>query len=138
MKKLVIRPGRVKEYNDRWANVYCKIEFTDGKLSISGVVGPHTSGNCVGSCGQIDMGFWHKNPKHNDKRYTNLVKPCDIDFADGWSESMWLNFLEYWKLYHLNDMQPACEHQRQLWDMKKEVKVIKYGWSDKFFKMRKK
>lgn len=34
-----------------YGNIFCKIEFNDGKLSITGVDGPTRDGNCRGSCG---------------------------------------------------------------------------------------
>ena len=49
----VIRIGTVTE-GPASASVFCSIKFTDGKLSITGVVGPRASGNCAGSCGQIE------------------------------------------------------------------------------------
>lgn len=50
-----VRLGTTKLWK-RNANVFCKIQFVDGKLSITGVEGPLKSGNCLGSCGQIVMG----------------------------------------------------------------------------------
>ena len=60
------------------------------------------------------MEFEHKNPEHNDLRYDSRIKPSDICFAEGWGAENWLEFLEIWKLYHLNDMQAGCVHQRAL------------------------
>ena len=111
--KTIINPGKVKIGKMR-RNIFCKISFIDGDLSISGVIGPMASGNCFGSCGQIDMGFKHSNPDHDDKRTHNPIKPSDIDFTRGWNSTKWYKFLEYWKLYHLNDLQAGCEHQREL------------------------
>ena len=112
-KKLVIRPGTMlTRPGGRWASIYCSIKLTeDGSLSISGVIGPLPSGNALGACGQIDMEFHHRNPDHNHKRYDNPIKPRDIRFRPGWTATKWLQFLEDWRLYHLNDMQPGCEHQ---------------------------
>ena len=113
-----IRIGTTQTYRGRWASVYCKIKYKDGKLSISGVIGPLYTGNALGGCGQIDMEFGHKNPEHNDSRYDNPTKPSEIRFAEGWDAEKWLEFLEIWKLYHLNDMNAGCGHQRAL------------GWKD--------
>lgn len=98
----------------RSAKVFCKVKLEDGKLSISGVEGPTANGNAIGSCGQIDGGFKHLNPAHDDKRYHNLIEAEDIKFAAGWNVASWLKFLEVWHDWHLNDLQAACEHQRAL------------------------
>jgi hypothetical protein len=75
-------------------NVYCKIQFDNKKLSISGVVGPKSNGNCRGSCGQIYESF-------------------AIDtFCDGWNSETLTKFVDVWKHWHLNDMRAGCEHQR--------------------------
>ena len=126
-KRLVIRPGTMLTWSGgRWASIYCSIKLTkDGRLSISGVVGPLPSGNALGSCGQIDMGFWHRNPDHNDKRTTEPIRPRDIRFRPGWTIDKWLQFLEYWHLHHLNDMHAGCEHQQAEGWGTKEIKLIK-------------
>lgn len=84
-------------------NVYCKIEIKekDGKkvLSISGVEGPKSNGDCKGSCGQIVMGM--------ESSYA-------VDFAEGWDQKMFDEFVTVWNRWHLNDMKSACEHQREL------------------------
>jgi hypothetical protein len=119
MKKTV-RIGSLKEYG----NIYCEIKFVEGKLSISGVIGPMKNGDCHGGCGQIDMEFAHRNPADNDSRYSNPIKPEEITFAPGWDAEKWFDFLEAWKHWHLNDMRPGCEHQKD-WG-KKKLQVIGY------------
>ena len=109
----VLRIGTI-QVGGRRASVYVKAEFEDEKFSVSGVVEPLPSGNALGGCGQINMEFWHKNPKHNDKRYDDPIKPSDINFAPGWDSHKWLKLLEVWEEWHLNDMQSACEHQKEL------------------------
>ena len=94
----VIFPG-VNSHGD---NVFCKIKFKDGKLSITGVEGPKRNGDANGSCGQIAMGYFHRNPAHNDSRYSNPTRI--VTFQQGWSEKLWLDFLEVWNDWHLNDM----------------------------------
>ena len=102
MKK-VVRLGLVKpEHTQRGYNVYAKIEIKDGKLSISGVEGPHSSGHCRGGCGQIDM-----HPK-----------PEIIELAKGWNVGMLKTFWRVWEKWHLNDMKAGCEHQEL------------FGWND--------
>lgn len=105
----VINPGTVPNYNGRRMSVYCKIRFVDGKLSISGVEGPLSSGNALGSCGQIDMHYAHRNEADNDKRGA-LIEPGEFNFAEGWNADLWLDLLDVWKRWHLNDMRAGCEH----------------------------
>ena len=96
----IVRIGTIKpEGTKRSMSVFCKIEFKDGKLSISGVEGPLRSGNCRGSCGQIDMG----------------LSASDFNtFADGWSRPTARMFFCFWKKWHLNDLHAGCKHQREL------------------------
>ena len=111
--------------NNRRGDVYCKVEFKDDKLSISGVIAPLPNGNALGGCGQIDMEFEHRNPADNDKRYAdNLIMADDIKFAKGWDKEKRFDFLEVWKNWHLNDMQAGCEHQRAF--------LPPFGLSDEF------
>lgn len=95
--KKVVRLGMVRLYPSarNRVSVFCKIEFKDGRLSISGVEGPRLSGNCTGSCGQIDM---HLRDK-------------PIDPAPGWTRGMLAQFFEVWKTWHLNDMQAGTPAQ---------------------------
>ena len=96
----VVNPVMRWTHGGRGYNVFCKITWKDGKLSISGVEGPLSSGNCLGSCGQINMS-WGEYNKFNR-------------WGPGWNKAKEKRFLEIWKEYHLNDMQAACEHQREL------------------------
>lgn len=109
----VIRPGRLIA-NDRRVDVFCKVDYNGTRLSISGVVGPLANGNAWGGAGQIDMEFAHRNPDDNDARYTALYSTDDFVFSVLWNAEMWLDFLDVWKRWHLNDMRAECEHQRAL------------------------
>lgn len=111
--KKVIRPGTIMIGNRR-VSIYIEIELTDGKLSIHGVEGPRSNGDCFGSCGQIDMGYDHRNPEDNDRRTDDPIKPEGIDFAPGWDKELWLDLLEAWARWHNNELHPGCEHQRAL------------------------
>lgn len=55
MKK-VVSPCFCKVYtrsgNEATARAFCKIQFEDSRLSITGVIGPMPSGNCRGGAGQ--------------------------------------------------------------------------------------
>lgn len=118
--KKVVRVGTVDTGRGRRGSIHCEIEYTqDGRLSISGVIGALPSGNALGGCGQINMEFAHRNPKDNDSRYDHLTRPSEITFAKGWNAKKWLDFLDVWKHYHLNDMKAGCVHQEA------------EGWGDK-------
>ena len=73
----VIRPGRIMNYyGGRYhPDIFCKITLDNGRLSISGVIGPKSNGNARGGCGQIDMEFMHRNAADNDTRYSDQIKP---------------------------------------------------------------
>ncbi len=112
MKKTV-RIGTMPVGNSR-ASIYCKIKIEDGRLSISGVIGPTRGGNSRGGAGQIEMEFDHEDKSQNDKRYDSPVRAEDICFAPGWDAGKWYRFLDIWHRWHLNDMRAGCEHQRKL------------------------
>lgn len=76
------------------AKVFCKIKLNGKRLSITGVVGPRISGNCMGSCGQIVDTLEHVTP------------------SDEWSHDLLARFREVWKEWHLNDMQAGSPAQR--------------------------
>jgi hypothetical protein len=92
----VVRIGTVKTYGGRWANVYCRITYKNGRLSITGVVGPLPSGGCLGSCGQINADW------------TPIV-----NYAKGWTPSKVRRFLDIWDRWHLNDMQAGTPEQTE-------------------------
>lgn len=93
-------------------NGFCKIEWSDRRLSISGVIGPRASGNCLGSAGQCTESIRDGRP------------------ADGWTREMLDKFCDIWDRWHLNDMNPCCEHQRELgWleEAKEEITLYHYA-----------
>ena len=90
----IVRIGKNEE-----GRIFCKIKYTDGKLSISGVVGPMANGDCKGSCGQM---------------YDTIINDIQtIKFAPKWDKVKAFEFVEYWKQWHLNDLQAGCKHQRE-------------------------
>lgn len=122
----IIHPGRAPD-----GEVFCKIEFDGGKLSITGVIGPKHNGDSTGGCGQIDMGFHHRNQSHNDKRTSKPVTTGQMRFSPGWTADEWLDFLDYWHTWHLNDMRPGCEHQvGPDWDSSREVTLYYFRLTD--------
>jgi hypothetical protein len=122
MKK-VIRPGTIKTDGGASVSIFCEIEYTQGKLSITGVIGPRPSGNSYGGAGQINMDFAHRNPEDNDHRTYHPITPEDITFAPGWDREKWLDLLDVWGRWHLNDLKAGCVHQRAMGWGKKKVTI---------------
>lgn len=76
------------------------------------------------------MGYAHRNPAHNDRRYSEPTKPEQIQFAPGWTADKWLDLLEVWHDWHLNDMKPNCQHQTGPdWDTSKEITLYYFRLS---------
>jgi hypothetical protein len=109
----IIYPCDVPFEDGKKYPMFCKIEFNNDELSISGVIGPNKGGNCKGSCGQIEMGFDHENKNENDNRCDIPITAGDLYFTDGWNAEMWYKFLHVWHKYHLNDMHAECVHQEE-------------------------
>lgn len=128
----VLRVGRLPQDGD----LFCKIEFKAGKLSITGVEGPRSNGDARGGCGQIEMHYAHRNPEHNDNRTTNPTQPGEIEFAPGWDAEKWLDLLEVWHVWHLNDMRPGCEHQTGPAWTSKPVKIYHFRLTDEASKLK--
>lgn len=103
----IVRIGCMKDTGD----TFCKITFdVNGRLSITGVEGPLSSGNARGGCGQIDLHEWG-------------VKT----YAPGWNAALVSKFRAIWAEWHLNDMQSACEHQRELgWTYKEHSHPVTF------------
>lgn len=101
----ILNPGKVQTYNTRKSNVYVKITYQDGRLSLTGVVGPKRNGDAAGACGQI-------NPLKLD------------ELSEGWTQEMvdYLNHL--WDRWHLNDMRAGDQVQE---DFLRRVKQA--GWT---------
>lgn len=92
----VVRLGTAKTDGGRSYSVYAHITLKSGALSITGVEGPLSSGNCLGSCGQI------------------VASRPSIAPAPGWTRRGIAEFWATWDRWHLNDMRAGCEHQRAL------------------------
>lgn len=107
MKK-IINPCRCI-VGKRWYEAYAEIEYENGNLSIHGVVGPMLSGNCMGSAGQCVEKIRAGEP------------------TEKWDKEMLQKFCDIWDRWHLNDMNPCCEHQRELgWLEKARENVTLY------------
>lgn len=114
----VVRIGKAP----RVGNVFCKIEYSDGRLSIRGVEGPISNGDARGGCGQIDMSI--------DADYI-----AALEYAPGWDRESVTRFVEVWGAWHLNDMRAGCEHQRKI-DTTRQVEVVSYKLTYEASKLR--
>ena len=115
MKK-VINPCKCEVYTSRgttqMANAYVEIEYKDGRLSLHGVIGPMSNGNCRGSAGQCDEEI-SKGVPTEDWTKEMLQKLCDI-----------------WDKWHLNDMRPYCQHQKELgWREQASEEITLYHYN---------
>lgn len=110
----IINPTRSKDpTHEFFFENYIKIEYKDGELSITGVMGPMSNGDCKGSAGQC------------------IDTICEL--TDGWyiteinedfDEKTIKDIEKYWEKYHLNGMRPYNEEMKKLgWDKLAE-KVI--------------
>lgn len=108
---------KAREYN-----AFVKICYDKGKLSLCGVVGPYSSGNCAGSAGQCVDEIREGHPK------------------EGWNREMLDKLCDIWDEWHLNDMRPYCQHQKQLgWDKlaSEEMTLYHYRLTNEALKMKK-
>lgn len=78
-------------------NIYAKISYNDGRLSIRGVIAPRNNGN-ASSCGQIEMSM--------DAQFCEYIK-----LAPRWTAAMLTQFLCIWRKWHLNDTQAGTPAQ---------------------------
>lgn len=102
----------------KYGRVFCKINATAEKLTISGVEGPKANGDCTGACGQI-------------LDHLNITT-----FADGWSPELVERFRATWNRWHLNDLRAGCEHQRANWDTLEKLEVVYYGLTTAAMQLR--
>ena len=90
----VVRVGLVDVHGGRRSSLFCEIVYKDGKLSIHGVIGPMPSGNCIGSCGQIQ----------------DELKAID-SYARGWNNHMTNKLRMIWDEWHLNHIKAGTPVQ---------------------------
>ncbi len=110
MKKIV-NPAMCDVYGSKKSNAFARIEYNDGRLSICGVIGPMSNGNCIGSAGQC---------------YDEILEGTP---TGEWTSVMLKKFIDIWKRWHLNDMRPTCEHQRELgWEKEASEEVTIYHY----------
>jgi|GEM_PF-3391196 len=94
--------------------VYVILDSQDekGRLSIMGAIGSLDPNYALG-WGQINSLFRMRHPRRED-RGTCRYELEDLSFTSGWTEDLWLDLLDTWKRWHLNDMRAECEHQRAM------------------------
>lgn len=110
MKK-IINPCKSAVIGKGFSDAFCKIKYVNGELSITGVIGPMSNGNCRGAAGQCIDEIRKGKPIKN------------------WTEEMLLQFCDVWESYHLNHMRPYCKHQKELgWDKLALVKVTLFQY----------
>jgi hypothetical protein len=101
--------------------VFVEVKYSnDGRLSMTGVVGPRSNGDCAGSCGQINMG----------------MKVDELRLAPGWTGGQLQRLFEVWDRWHLNDMRAGCEHQRETWNPSEKLEVVSYGLTTEAYRLR--
>jgi len=102
----IINPGSTAN-----GQMFLKIKFENKRLSITGVIGPLSNGDCRGNCGQI------------------IDKLSDLhQYTPGYSPELCGKLREAWERWHLNDMRPGCEHQRA-WDAGERLGEKLAGWT---------
>lgn len=87
----VVRVGRGSN-----GHVFVTIKYKDGELSLTGVEGPTSNGDCKGSCGQINM-----SPSWGITAY-----------APGFSAKIEKQLRYVWDAWHLNHMRAGSPAQR--------------------------
>jgi len=109
--KKIISPCMCDANEGKIARAFVRIEYKDGKLSICGVIGPTIGGDCLVSAGQCVNGIRDGSP------------------VDGWTEEMLQKLCNIWGEWHMNDVRPYCEHQKQLgWNKVARKKVTLYHY----------
>lgn len=100
MKK-IINPCKCKCWTRTGKTIlkyaFVEIEYTpNGRLSLHGVVGPKSNGNCWGSAGQCQDSIRAGVP------------------TEEWTPEMIQRLCDIWDEWHLNDVRPYCQHQKEL------------------------
>lgn len=113
----VLRPGAVEVWKGAGkgsAPLFLKVEYKEGRLSISGAEGPRANGDCWGSCGQC----------------VDALAPSRLrELAPGWDRETVKRLRQTWEDWHLNDMRAGCVHQRaEKWAERGRKSVTLYHW----------
>lgn len=90
--KKVVRPCVVHYDEKRAYSAFAEVLYGEGRLSITGVIGPKSNGDCYGSCGQCVDEIRSGTP------------------VGAWNEEMLKKFCDIWDEWHLNDSRAYCKH----------------------------
>jgi hypothetical protein len=105
--KKIILPGKTQ-----YGRIYIAVKYNDGELSMTGVVGAKSNGNCYGA-GQI-----------NNELLAESFIP-----APKWNKQMVEMLYDVWEKWHLNYLTAHCEHQEALgWAEKAKEDLTLYHW----------
>lgn len=99
--------------------LFVEINYNDGRLSITGVEGPMTNGDCRGSAGQC-----------------GIAEDIQPNTEEGWSSGKIQKLRDIWEKWHLNDMRAGCVHQRKEWDTSKPLELVSYGLTTQAYNAR--
>ena len=103
----VVRVGTtLAGYPEAQRSIFAKIEYKDGKLSVSGVIGPKSNGDAHGSCGQFIMSF----KEYDERGHATLD---EITPAPAWDAALVRRFFDAWHRWHLNDLTAGSPAQEQ-------------------------
>jgi hypothetical protein len=96
--------------------LFVEIDYREGRLSVVGVEGPMSNGDCRGSAGQ-----------------TGIAADLEPNAEEGWDAGKVAKLRDIWEKWHLNDMRAACAHQRKDGWGEEKVEVVTYklthdGW----------
>ena len=104
--KVYTKTGRIAQ-----SNAFVKITYENGELLLHGVIGPMSNGNCKGSSGQCDEEIRNGIPK------------------EPWTKEMIEKLCDIWDKWHLNDMRPYCQHQKEFgWRKQACEKITLYHY----------
>ena len=107
--------------------IFAKVEYKDGRLSISGVEGPKRNGDSKGSCGQIVMSYKEYDPRG----YASIA---DITPAPGWDSSTVKSFLDIWDRWHLNNLNAGSKVQEE-WLRNNPIPYEEYAYPESYYKV---
>ncbi len=77
-----------------FVTIRCEARDKGDRLSFTGIVGPDSTGQCIGDSGQID-----------------LSGHPFASYAEGWDAEAIASLTELWERWHMNDARPYCGHQ---------------------------
>lgn len=103
----IINPTRSTDiWNKTPFDNHIKIEHTNGELSMVGVMGAMSNGDCKGHAGQCINTICDLNNKYYNTKLTNDLTENDLK-----------KLVNIWNEYHLNNMKPYDMKMKELgWD----------------------